>query len=507
MTDETPATRLICPLTSPDVETMRADMETARSLGADTVELRLDFLHRTPDAKDLERLLTDPPLETILTHRPQREGGHFKGDESSRLEVLREAARFKPAFIDVEIFVDRAEWPDAPVILSHHDFEGVPSDLDEIVARMEASEAAVNKIAFAAAGPEDAVLALEILRSCAKPTIALAMGEAGLASRILAKKFGSFGTFAAIRAGAGSAPHQPTLEQMRELYRWDALEPSTSVYGVIGCPVGHSMSPAIHNAAFAAARIDAIYLPLRIEDAQENFNRFMNALAEHRWVDFKGLSVTIPHKQHALQYLGSERCDELADEIGAINTITISPDGSLRGDNTDYHAAIDALCNTLDIPREDLKGKSVAILGAGGVARAIVAALAHYGSNVIIYNRTIERGERLARDFSCEAAGLDALKDLNAEIVINCTSVGMHPKTAASPLEEIPPSVKVVFDTIYNPIETRLLQQARTSGCACILGLEMFVNQAVAQFEIWAQDRAPRDVMRKVVLDRLTREG
>ncbi|HUU22865.1 MAG TPA: shikimate dehydrogenase, partial [Phycisphaerae bacterium] len=193
----------------------------------------------------------------------------------------------------------------------------------------------------------------------------------------------------------------------------------------------------------------------------------------------------------------------LARAIGAVNTITIGPDGDLQGHNTDYAAAVDALTGAMDISREELSGRPVALLGAGGAARAIVAALRHYHAEVTIYNRTLVRAERLAAEFGARAEPLDAAKDLDAEIVINCTPIGMHPNVDVSPLERIPPCAKVVFDTIYNPIETRLLRLAADAGARTVSGLEMFTNQAVAQFEIWTDRPAPREVMRQVVIDRL----
>jgi 3-dehydroquinate dehydratase/shikimate dehydrogenase len=494
---------LICPLTAGSVEAMRADMDSAANLGADAVECRLDYLEHPPGRGDLERLLAAAPLDVIVTYRPRREGGRFDGPESQRLAVLKEASRLVPAFVDLEADTPRCDWPAGAVILSHHDSAGVPGDLDALAAKLDASEAAVNKIAFVASGPQDALRALDVLRACGKPTIALAMGEHGVASRILAKKFGAFGTFAALDAESGSAPGQPTIEEFRSLYRWDCLHAGTGVYGVIGCPVAHSMSPAIHNAAFEAVGLDAVYVPLRVEPGYDNFRMFLDAALARSWLDLRGLSVTIPHKENALTYVGSANCDELAVRIGAINTITILPDAKLRGDNTDYAAAIDAMCTAMNIAREGLSGWRVAVLGAGGVSRAIVAALTYYGAAVTVYNRTASRAQRLAKEFSCRAAGLDALGAMDAQIVINCTSVGMRPGVEASPLEKIPQSVRVVFDTIYNPVDTRLLADARAAGCLCVSGLDMFVNQAVAQFEIWTHRPAPRPAMRKVVVDRL----
>ena len=497
-------TRLICSLTCETLADMRKAMFAARDAGADAVECRLDYLREPPSATDLAHLLDEAPLEVIVTNRPVDQGGRFSGDQDDRTATLAAAAEAGADFVDVEMSVDPADRPEAPTILSHHDFDRVPPDLDAIAARMDAAPAAVNKIAFASAGPEDAFRAFDVIRACRKPTIALAMGEAGLASRILAGKFGAFGTFASLQRGAESAPGQPALDAFGGLYRWRDVGADTALCGVIGCPVGHSMSPAIHNAAFTAADVDAVYVPLLIAPGADNFNRFMDALLARPWLGWRGLSVTIPHKEHALAYVGEANCDPLAVRIGAVNTITVAPDGSLRGDNTDYAAAVDALCDCMGIVRADLAGRRVAVLGAGGAARAIVAALVHYGAEVTVYNRTVSRGEQLAAEFPCRAAGRDALASLDAEIVINCTPIGMHPHVEASPLESIPPSVKVVFDTIYNPIETRLLAAARDACARTVSGLDMFVNQAVAQFEIWYPETpAPRDVMRQIVADRL----
>jgi 3-dehydroquinate dehydratase/shikimate dehydrogenase len=461
--------------------------------------------------------LADRASQAVITCRPLREGGRFTGDESQRLDLLRRAAAPGPLAVDVEMDVPPSDWPGGPIILSHHDFARVPADLDGLIRRLDASPAAINKVAFTAAGAEDALLALDVLRAARKPTIALAMGQAGVASRILARKFGAFGTFASLDRGAESAPGQPTLAEFKDLYRWDSIGPATAVYGVIGCPVAHSMSPAIHNAAFAAAGLDAVYVPLLVQPGPANFNRLMDALLARGWMDVRGLSVTIPHKENALAYLGAQATrrnaaarspgvaiDELAMKIGAVNTITIGTDGTLRGDNTDYSAALDALCCRMGIERAGLAGQGVAVLGAGGAARSIVAALRHHDAEVTVYNRTVARAERLADEFACRAAPIDAADRTDARIIINCTPVGMDPNLDESPLGRIPPGAKVVFDTIYNPVRTRLLRDAALAGCLTVTGLEMFVNQAVAQFEIWTGRPAPREVMREVVLRRLT---
>ena len=290
MSASQPKTALIVPLTQPTAKEMRAGMRAAAAAGADMVECRLDFLAECDEATP-GALLEDRPLPTIVTCRPGRQGGRFAGEESRRLALLAAAAQAGADYVDIEDDVPESHRPKGRVILSHHDFRGRPAELDDIVAELNASNAEVCKIVFAAAGPEDALAACGILKSARKPTIALAMGEHGVASRILARKFGAFATFAASQAGAESAPGQLTVEEMKRLYRWEAVGCETGVYGVIGCPLAHSMSPAIHNAAFAAAGIDAVYVPLRIEPGAENFNRFLDAAADAPWADLRGFSV------------------------------------------------------------------------------------------------------------------------------------------------------------------------------------------------------------------------
>ncbi len=496
-------TRLICSLACGDLETLRREMLSEGAAGADLLEFRLDYLIPPPTPAQVAELLAASPRPVIVTCRPERSGGCYQGAEEDRIKLLLAAAEFPNALVDVDADAAPADYPRDKAILSVHNFGGNLPDIEGVAERFDSSPAAVSKIAFAAAGPEDALRALGALRGRRKPTISLAMGEAGIASRILAKKYGAFATFAAVRRGKESAPGQPTVDELKNLYRWDRIGPATAVYGVIGCPISHSLSPAIHNAAFEAVGLDAVYVRLEIQPGEDNFKRFMDALLERPWRDWRGLSVTIPHKENALNYVGANRCDELSAQIGAINTITID-EGRLQGDNTDYAAAIDSLCAEMLIERRDLGGRAVAVIGAGGSARAILAALKHYGADVTVFNRTPDRAEKLAGEFHCRFRTLEHLRRTEAEILINCTPIGMNPRVNDSPLEEIPSSVRVVFDVIYSPIETRLLRQGRADGCTTIAGVDMFVRQACAQFEIWTGQPAPADVMRQVTIKRLT---
>jgi len=484
---------------------MRRDMCLAARKGADTVECRLDLLDQIPCADEVQSLLASAPVDTIVTARPERQGGRFGGDESTRLELLRHAARFA-TFVDIEDDVPVAQWPKGRIIVSRHDFSGNMPQLQQIVRNLEDSSAEVVKVAFTAQGPRDALRALDVLRDARKPTIALAMGEEGVASRIVCAKFGAFGTFASLDSESPTAPGQVTIDQMTGLYRWNDINADTRLFGVIACPVAHSMSPAIHNAAFGATGYNGVYVPLLVKAGAANFTDLMDELLSRPWLDWLGLSVTIPHKENAIAYVGIGNCDELSVKIGAINTVVIQASNALRGMNTDYGAAVDSLCHAMGIERAGLGGMKVSVLGAGGVARAVVAALSYYGAIVTVHNRTHERARALADEFGCDWKPLDQAHATAAEVIINCTSTGMHPNVDSSPIASLPGGVRVVFDTIYNPLKTRLLVQSSHQGARTVSGLEMFVNQAAEQFEAWTQIPAPRSVMRDVIVERLSRD-
>jgi 3-dehydroquinate dehydratase/shikimate dehydrogenase len=343
------------------------------------------------------------------------------------------------------------------------------------------------------------------------------MGEAGLISRVLAKKFGGFLTFASLGSGAETAPGQVSIHDMKRLYRWDAIGPETKVYGVVANPVAHSMSPAIHNAAFDEAGYNGVYLPMLVNAGYESFKAFMESFVPFEGLDLSGLSITIPHKQNALKYLQEKGAavDPLAASIGAVNTISIDrSDGApkLSGTSTDYGAILDSITDKLGITREQLGDYRVAVIGAGGTGRTAVAALAHYGATVVVYNRTKDRADALAEEFNGKSgrvvsARLEKLCDSCCHIFVNTTSVGMHPNVDESPLgDRLPaftPGETLVFDTVYNPVETKLLKQAKAAGAKTINGVEMFVRQAAAQFELWTGKPAPVRVMRGVVERRL----
>jgi len=531
-------TLLAVPITSQTTEWALADIERAvgRS-AADAVEFRLDYMRQV----DLQKVMGAVPdgVKVIVTARDPAEGGVWDLDDHERIAALADVARMCPDYLDIEL----ATWrrcPDAAdklaplidgsperpgqgrscrLILSAHDFGRRPADLDDLLASLASGPCHVAKIVWQAESICDVYACFELMRSGrnAKPVIAIAMGEAGVVSRILAKKFGAFLSFGAIDKGAESAPGQIGVEAMKRLYRWDQIGADTAVYGVIGCPVMHSMSPAIHNAAMGECGVDGVYVPLRIEPGYENFEAFVRGAMDRPWMDLRGLSVTIPHKENALRFIdqfaqagdAADAIEPLARQIGAVNTIVFDGPGELRGLNTDYAAALDALTDTMGCARTDLADVPVAVLGAGGASRAIVAGLRHCGCQVTIYNRTYSRAEALADEFDCHAEPLERAGGLQAKIVVNTTSLGMHPNVDQAPLpgDALRPGM-VVFDNVYNPMETRLLREAGEVGCLTVSGVDMFVNQAVAQFEAWTGLSAPRELMRQVVVESLgSRDG
>ncbi len=486
-------TLLCVSLTTPTVEETLAALH-APDRAFDVAELRLDYL-RSAGADDIRRLLEGRPCPVIVTNRPEREGGRWRGDERRRLELLAEADALGADYVDVELdslpaFRRRGR---AKLIVSYHNYKETPAGLADIARRLEATDADMVKLATTAVSLLDNLVVIGVLQAARKPTIALTMGEHGHVCRVLGPKFGAFLVFSSLGAGREAAPGQVPVGEMLELYRFRDVGPDTRVYGVIANPVAHSMSPAIHNAAFAHCGIDAVYLPFRVDDVAE----FIPA---YRQLPVDGYSVTIPHKEAVIPLL--DEVQPLARKIGAVNTIA-ERDGRLVGSNTDWSAAVAAIEGGL-AEGQTLAGTRVLMTGAGGAARAMAFGLVERGCTLTIANRTKERAVRLAADVGCEWVDVAEVASVPCDIFVNGTSLGMHPHVDATPLDAalLRPGT-LVFDTVYNPIETRLLREAAAAGCRTVSGLAMFVNQAVEQFELWTGEEAPREVMRAVVESRL----
>jgi len=491
---------------------MRRQARSALDRGADLVELRLDYLHQ-PTAESIRTLAAEFHNRCVCTLRPADQGGRYVGPETERINLLHAAAAGNPRFIDFEYarIAENAAHPDEiprgtdGLIVSHHDFIGPPSDPTRLANDIAAiPHCAITKLAWAAQDVAENFRALDLLRTTSTPTIALCMGRAGLLSRVLGRKFGAAATYCSVDVGSESAPGQPTLDDMRECFRWHHIDSDTDLFGLIGWPVAHSLSPDIFNAAFQHHNINAVYLPLPVRPGPEAFTQFLNAVLERPWLGLQGLSVTLPHKQNAFRNC-SPPTDPSARRSEAVNTLKF--DGpQTEGTNTDAPAAIASIAHTMQCTIEELSGIDVDLLGAGGVARSIAAALAHAGCNVTIYNRTPQRADQLARFCRARSAPWQSRTDRRGRILINCTSVGMWPDVNESPIpaDALDPEL-TVFDTVYNPPQTRLLTDAAARGCRTLPGMDMFIRQAALQFEAWTARPAPTEIMKRAAQAALAR--
>jgi 3-dehydroquinate dehydratase/shikimate dehydrogenase len=476
---------LLCvTVTAPTMAELRRRRDAVER--ADLVELRLDFVS-DPSAAGA---LADRRRPVIVTCRPKWEGGHYGGTEEERRRLLTEALALGAEYVDVEW---RAGFDDLiagargrRIVLSMHEFDGVPADLRARADAMKATGAEIVKIAARTRTLSDCV-PLHELGSRERESgglVVLGMGEHGIATRVLAGRFGSRWTYAGEQTDVG----QLTAESLLEEYQFGSLTDETRVFGVVGRPVAHSVSPAMHNAAFRAAGIDAVYLPLPATDA-DDFISFARA------VGLGGASVTTPYKVALF-----ERVDEassLARRIGAINTIRIDH-GRWMGENTDVGGFLEPLRDRLALP-----GMRAAVLGAGGAARAVAVALASQGAHVSVHARDDRRAKEVALLVSGGVGGWPP-EPGSWDLLVNCTPVGMYPRIDETPLGRDGLTGRSVYDLVYNPPVTRLLRDASAAGCQTIGGLEMLVAQAHEQFHWWTDVR-PRDgVMQRAALRRLS---
>ena len=453
-------------------------------------EFRLDYL-REPEAgipaiREICKLHAD--IRILATCRREQQAGGFSGSIERQLSILSEAAQAGATAVDVEIesaecAKDGVEQLRAttPVIVSYHNFERTPA-LMAVWRRMKKIPADAYKIVTTTRKPSDNARLMQFLQQEADaPVIVFAMSEIGLASRVLACSWGSLYTYAAPQCGEGTAPGQIPARLMRSLYRCDKLTRWTRIYGVVADPVAHSQSPQIHNRAFQSRRVDAVYLPFRVPPPM--LGDWMKLAAE---LPVSGFSVTIPHKRRILRYL--DILDPLARRIGAANTVWRKA-GKWRGTNTDVTGIVKPLARHLRLAKA-----SVLIAGYGGGARAAAIALADLGAKITITGRDLKRAQALARAAFAETVTLEQAAERHYDVLIHATPVGMAPHTDSCLFPERIPG-DVVFDMVYNPHETLLLKRAKQQGCVVVYGRDMLIEQAVAQFEIWTGESAPRAAM------------
>jgi 3-dehydroquinate dehydratase / shikimate dehydrogenase len=471
-----------------------AEHQQVADLGAKLVELRLDYIGRSID---LSRLLKNRPTPVVITCRRREDGGRWEKTEEERLMLLRSAIAMGVEYVDLEedTAVKIPRYGKTKRIVSIHNFEGTPDDLEAVHARLTTYDADIVKVAAQANSFRDTARMLDLMRNAQVPTIGISMGDFGTPTRVLGCRYGGPFTYCVFNADRRVAPGQLSFDQMKSIYRADTIKASTRLFGVVADPVAHSYSPLIHNAAFHAHDLDCRYLPFRV--APEDLDFFLSWCRKEQ---IGGLSVTIPHKQSILPRL--TQAESAAHGIGACNTVIISGE-ELIGYNTDYRAAMDCLNEAFSKfknPTNGFEKASALILGAGGVSRAIGYGLAQRGAAVTITSRSPDAAQDLARQLNGKAIAWSERHAIVPDILVNGTPVGMFPEMDESPFHTSQlHGETLVFDTIYNPEQTLFIKGAKASQCPIITGLQMFVRQAAYQYRLFTGKEPPIAVMVKTI--------
>ena len=429
------------------------------------MEVRLDYL--TNPQETITARWDRLPLPVIATCRGKERGGRFEGSVEDELRILQHAADNGAKFVDIDYRFSKPI-DGADVIASFHDFEATPADLPALMGRICESPGQIAKLAAAVNTWGDNRRLLELLSArWPKPVIVIVMGDLAQVIRVIGPSRGSYLTYAGLTPNA-AAPGQLSLRDMSGVYRLRRLKPSTKLIGIIGNPLGHSLSPVIHNKAFAAEGLDFVFVKFPTADVKEFFE---NARA----LGIEGLSVTIPHKSAVIPFL--DHLTPEAAEIGAVNTVSWR-DGQWVGDNTDAVGVRAALAKA----GFDPEGKVVVILGTGGGSKAAVTAVKSAKRVTVLSRRDVPE----AAKYPCD-------------LLINATPIGMFPTVDAAPFQGAIPA-DVVFDMVYNPAITRLLRSSRDQGKTVIQGTTMFLAQAARQFEIWTGHRAPSEIFEEKLI-------
>jgi 3-dehydroquinate dehydratase / shikimate dehydrogenase len=466
-----------------------------------TVELRLDWLKSDFERRRLLAWLrrNRPRRAVIVATCRRREGGGLFADSiQDELYWLAQAREAGCLWCDLEIetlrrlprnSIRQYSLP-ARILLSVHDFDGMPPLNAPLSARrLAGGDADAIKVAGTTRTLADSVRFLRLAAE-APNCVAVPMGEVGLPARLLALREGSALAYAPV--AVSTAPGQVSLQEMKHLYRAHGLNRQTQVFGVIGDPIAHTFSPLLHNTAFVARKINAVYLPFLVKDLRD-FLKSAPAFG------LRGFSITLPHKQSIMCHL--QDCDSLSAEIGAVNTVVVRRNGSLYGCNTDYVGVLRALEKKLTLPKS-----RVLILGAGGSARAAAFALSRAGAGVYICARRESAARELARAVGGEIVSRRAVRTKSFDAILNATPVGMYPHAAVSPFAPRELHCRIVMDLIYRPERTQLLKLAAQKRIATVSGVEMFLAQGIAQWEMWMKRSAPEKAMRRAVLAALRAE-
>ena len=476
-------------------ERMIAEHKLLAEQGAELVEFRVDWLGRSPD---VVKLLHDRPTPCVITCRRPEDRGRWRGNEEQRRTVLRTAIVSGADYVDIEedIADEIKRYGSTKRIVSYHNFDETPADLEDIHKRICGKDPDIVKIVTTANAHSDVVRMMKLVQNASVPTVGFCMGEVGIPSRILCGKYGAPFTYATFSKERQLAPGQLSFEDMQQTFGYDQIGPRTQLFGVVGDPIAHSLSPQIHNAAFRKDGVDAVYVPFRIFKGQ-----FPASLEALEWLDIRGLSITIPHKQATLEI--AKQLEDSVKEIGAANTLYHNDQGEWRAANTDYDAARKCMLSGFKRRGDaepSLVGRDVLMLGAGGVGRAVGKAVVKNGGRLTITNRSPQKAAELAAELKCQTTPWADREYADFDLLVNCTSVGMHPDVDVSPFEEDWfPENAVVFDTVYTPENTLFLKQARRRGCHVVAGTEMFVRQAAVQYERFTHRTAPVETMLKTL--------
>jgi len=493
-----PLPKICIALGFPDIDKLLQHAQREIDEGERFLEFRLDYL---PDpwrgAEAIRGFLAQYPDVTILaTCRRHQNRGKFNGSIEDQIRVLDAAIDAGAKAVDME--VESAESVGVKLeglrgrtcfVLSYHNFETTPA-MEPVLRRMMKVPADAYKIVTTARKPSDIQRVLSLAKSHPKaPLILLAMGEIGFPTRVLSTSLGGLYTYAAPASADGTASGQMCAKLLRNLYRVEKFTRGAKLYGVIADPVRHSISPAVHNRAFQSKRMDAVYLPFLVHP-QHLRDYFL--LAEKMGIS--GFSVTIPHKQKIMRYL--DIIDPLARRIGAVNTVWRKA-GKWRGSNTDAEGVTAPLAKKLRLSKS-----SVLLVGNGGAARGAAYALVDAGAKLFIVGRNPDRVRALAKMCGGEPLMRDQLTGRQFDAVVHATPLGMYPNVNECFFRDEIPG-ELVFDMVYNPLETALIRHAREQGKAVIPGIQMFLEQAAHQFEIWTGESAPRAAMEKAALEAL----
>ncbi len=457
-------------------------LENALDKG-DLAELRIDLisdLNLTELGKKFDK------KRIIITNRKKDEGGLFEGSEAERISPLFEAIENGFGFVDIEfssseyfqkiISKKRETGADTNIILSYHSFNETPSNIKEIFSQMENQGQDIIKIVAYAQDISDNLRIKELISLATrnkKKIISFLMGEKGEISRILCNSWGGYISYASLKGESKTAPGQIHIELLKEVYRINSIQNNFDIFGLIGNPVKESIGYYVHNKLFSYHEFDGIYLNFLVDNLGGFINLFKN--------EFKGLCVTMPFKEEIIPLI--DTIDPMAKKIGAVNTIVKNSDG-LFGTNTDWIGALYSIEK-----KTEIKGKKVLVLGAGGAGKAIAYGIDNRNGELMISNRDRKKADDLSKKLGAKTISWEDRNNTDFDILVNATKIGMAPDQDLCPMEtsffEKDLSGITVFDAVYSPIDTKLLRLSKECGASVANGLDMYIGQAMAQFELW----------------------